>query len=420
VLLAVLCTKKPRKNLIKTKKKNKEGVFNMGKIKLIISLVIILIVVGAAFFMFTPEKAAAALLYVEEGAVEINTGKGWTAASDEMKLKENVEVRTGEGRATIVLHDSEILRLEPNTHIKLADLNQENIRIKQESGSTWNKVMKMTGTKGYEVETPNTVATVRGTEFGITIDEIEEIVEAFVEEGNLGLAQKEAGEIVGELDLSKGEFVAVRKGARELVKAEFKERHFEMIRRNKANDLNTMRQIRKNIVLRNKMAKIGMKLRKVTEKNLDDSLDDVDSGRSTQEKADELIDKIPGYTKEKDRFKELNRKIREKVQRQEVPEVLRERLAAVRERTQEEIKEREELREKVGDLLDQREEVKEKIEETGERIREVPDRIREAGDDLREPEPETEPIRADSIRSVEPVNTEEKVDEPAKCTVCRN
>jgi len=393
----------------------------MGKLKLIISLVIILIVVGSLFFMFTPEKAAAALLYVDEGIVEINTGKGWTAASDEMKLKENVEVRTAEGKATIVLHDSEILRLEPNTHIKLKDLNQENILIKQESGSTWNKVMKLTGTKGYEVETPNTVATVRGTEFGVVIiDELAE--EIFVEAGNLGLTQKEAGEIVGELELSKGEFVAVRKGTRELVKAEFKERHFEMVRENKENDLNTMRQIRKNIVLRNKMAKIGMKIRKITEKNLDDSLDDIDSGRSAQEKADELINKIPGYTKEKDRFKEMNRKIREKVQRQEVPEVLRERLAAVRERTQEEIKEREELKEKVGDLLEQREEVKEKLEETGERIREVPERVREAGENLREPEQEQklEPIRAEAIKVIEPVNTEVKVEETPECTVCRS
>jgi DNA-binding transcriptional regulator GbsR (MarR family) len=271
--------------------------------------------------------------------------------------------------------------------------------------------MKMTGTKGYEVETPNTVATVRGTEFGVMMNEIEEIAEVFVEEGNLGLAQKEAGELVGELDLSKGEFVAVRKGVRELVKAEFKERHFEMIRRNKANDLNTMRQIRKNIVLRNKMAKIGMKLKKITEKNLDDSLDDIDSGRSAQEKADELIDKIPGYTKEKDRFKELNKKIREKVQRQEVPEVLRERLAVVRERTQEEIREREELKEKVGDLLEQREEVKEKIVvETSERVRDVPDRTREADDNLREPEQiepkETEPVRDRTIvegSAIEPI-----------------
>ena len=391
----------------------------MGKTKIIISLVIILIVIGAVFFMFTPKKAEAALLYVEEGAVEVNTGKGWTTASDEMRLKENMEVRTAEGRATIVLHDSEILRLEPNTHIKLADLNQENIRIKQESGSTWNKVMKMTGTKGYEVETPNTVATVRGTEFGITIDEIEDIVEAFVEEGNLRLAQKEAGEIVGELDLSKGEFIAVRKGVRELVKAELKERHFEMIRKNKAADLDTMRLIRKNIVLRNKMAKIGMKLKKITEKNLDDSLDDIDSGRSRQEKADELINKIPGYAEEKERFKELNRKIREKVERQEVPEVLKERLAAVRERTAEEIREREELKEKVGDLLEQREEVKEKIEETGGRIREVPERIKEAGDNMIESEQKRESnletVSADAVRTAEPV-----AEESAGCTVCRS
>jgi len=381
----------------------------MGKTKLIISLVIILIVIGAAFFMFVPEKAAAALLYIEEGTVEINTGKGWTAASDEMKLKENTEVRTGEGKATIVLHDSEILRLEPNTHIKLNDLDQENIQIKQESGSTWNKVMKMTGTKGYEVETPNTVATVRGTEFAVIVEE--EVSEVALETGNMDIFQTEDGEKVGEtMQLAKGELIQVKKGIRDLKKLQLQEKHLEMIRRNKAADLDTMRKIRKNIVLRNRMAKLGMKIKKITEKNLDDSLDDVDSGRSSQEKADELINKIPGYAEEKERFKELNRLIREKVQRQEVPEVLKERLSAVRERTAEEIKEREALKEKVGELLDQREEVKEKIEETGERIREVPEKIRDAGDNIIQPEPkpEPEPVRVtdDNIEQREPVTVQ--------------
>jgi len=381
----------------------------MGKTKLIISLVIILIVIGAAFFMFVPEKAAAALLYIEEGTVEINTGKGWTAASDEMKLKENTEVRTGEGKATIVLHDSEILRLEPNTHIKLNDLDQENIQIKQESGSTWNKVMKMTGTKGYEVETPNTVATVRGTEFAVIVEE--EVSEVALETGNMDIFQTEDGEKVGEtMQLAKGELIQVKKGIRDLKKLQLQEKHLEMIRRNKAADLDTMRKIRKNIVLRNRMAKLGMKIKKITEKNLDDSLDDVDSGRSSQEKADELINKIPGYAEEKERFKELNRLIREKVQRQEVPEVLKERLSAVRERTAEEIKEREALKEKVGELLDQREEVKEKIEETGERIREVPEKIRDAGDNMIQPEPkpEPEPLRVadDNIEQREPLTVQ--------------
>ncbi|MBW3012630.1 FecR domain-containing protein [Candidatus Woesearchaeota archaeon] len=347
----------------------------MGKTKLIISIVIVLIVIGAAFFFFVPEKAAAAILYVEEGTVEINTGSGWNPASDEMKLKENAEVRTAEGRATVVLYDSEIIRLEPNTHIKLKDLNKENIVVGQESGATWNKVMKMTGTTGYDVETPNTVATVRGTEFGVLV--AEELSEVFVEEGNLGLKQKEDNEVVGEIALAKGEMVAVQKGVRELVKAQLKEKHLEMVKRNKADDLKTLRQIRKNIVIRNKLAKIGMKIKKFTEKNLDDSLDDIDSGRSEREEANKLIDKIPGYAKEKERFKELNQKIREKVQAGDVPQELRDRLAAVKQRTEEEIREREELKEKVGEILEQREQVRDKIEETAEKLRETPDKLRE-------------------------------------------
>ncbi|MBD3259139.1 hypothetical protein GF371_00750, partial [Candidatus Woesearchaeota archaeon] len=353
---------------------------------LIISLIIIVIIIGAVFFLFVPEKAAAAILYIDEGTVEINTGSGWKAASDEMELKENTEIRTAEGRATVVLYDSEILRLEPDTHIKLKDLNKENIVVRQETGGTWNKIMKMTGTEGYEVETPDTVATVRGTEFGVLIAGA--LSEVFVEAGNMNVAQKGDDKILGEIGLTKGESVEVKKGIRELVKSELKEKHLEMIRRNKAEDLKTMRKIRKNIVMRNKLARLGMKIKKFTEKNLDDSLDDLDSGRAGQEKANELIDKIPGYSEEKERFKELNRKIREKVKAGQVPQELKGRLAAVKVRTGEEVQERQELKERMEDVLDQGKQVKEKLEATAEKIRDAPEKVREEIQELREPEEE--------------------------------
>ncbi|MHA2022170.1 MAG: FecR domain-containing protein, partial [Candidatus Thorarchaeota archaeon] len=98
------------------------------------------------------------------------------------------KVKTGDdGEASLILYESAIVSLEPNTEIAIADLSEEMVAIKQESGSTWNKFTGLSGLKGLEVETPDTVATVRGTEFGVDMDSI------YVMEGEVEATNKNNG-----------------------------------------------------------------------------------------------------------------------------------------------------------------------------------------------------------------------------------
>jgi len=132
---------------------------------LIITLVIIAVLVLGGFFLLAPKPATAALLYIEQGNVEINTGDGWIRAADEMELNKGTQVRTFDGKATVVFHEGEVMQLNPDTHVVLESVRSKEIGVTQLAGETWNKVTKISGITDYTVSTPTTVATVRGTEF---------------------------------------------------------------------------------------------------------------------------------------------------------------------------------------------------------------------------------------------------------------
>jgi hypothetical protein len=99
--------------------------------------------------------------------VQVDTGSGYQTATDGMKLSENDKVKTLDGEATIVLYESVMVSLEPNTEVSIADLSRESLAVEQNEGATWNKFTGITGIDEFSVTTPTTVATVRGTEFGV-------------------------------------------------------------------------------------------------------------------------------------------------------------------------------------------------------------------------------------------------------------
>ena len=146
-----------------------------------------------------------AYLHIESGAVEVNTGNGWQTAEDGMSLSKKDSVRTLDGTAVIVLYDSSFIKLEPNTKVTISELAKSDSKIDQSSGSTWNKFTKITGMDSYEVETPNTVATVRGTEFLINAEEntiivVEGVVEWGPEDNKVQVKEFEKyGYVNGEL-----------------------------------------------------------------------------------------------------------------------------------------------------------------------------------------------------------------------------
>ena len=135
------------------------------KITLIVLAVIIIAIAGFVYTAFG-EKTISALLNVESGNVQVNG----VAVQGEKVLSERDTVKTTDGEATVTLYDSVIISLEPNTELTISDLTKSYPKVKQVSGSTWTKFADVVGVKNVDVETPTTVATVRGTEFGVDVE----------------------------------------------------------------------------------------------------------------------------------------------------------------------------------------------------------------------------------------------------------
>lgn len=83
----------------------------------------------------------------------------------------DVVATTVGAEAAIEFYNGSIVRLRENTTITIKKLTTDkDVVLKQEKGQTWNRVTKLAGINSYRVETPNTVATVRGTGFKVTVD----------------------------------------------------------------------------------------------------------------------------------------------------------------------------------------------------------------------------------------------------------
>ena len=153
------------------------GLFTKKRLFIIAALVLGICVI---FLAISYASQDIAVLYIESGVVEVDVGTGWKTADDGMKLREQDIVKTGEGRATIVLHESIIVQIEPDSEIQIVDLDDSKTEISETVGSVWIKFTGVTGIDTLTIGTPKTVATVRRTELWMSIDEVR-VVEGEVE-----------------------------------------------------------------------------------------------------------------------------------------------------------------------------------------------------------------------------------------------
>jgi hypothetical protein len=154
-LRGVIMKKKPKLNL---------------KIWIPVGVVALLIIISLVLLMSS--KTRIAFLNIEEGKVEVDSGKGWVDAVDGMKLSISDKVRTLNGKAVVILYESIIIQMDPDTEISIEELSKKNVKVAQNSGSTWNKFTAIAGLQNFEVETPTTVATVRGTTFWVDMESV--------------------------------------------------------------------------------------------------------------------------------------------------------------------------------------------------------------------------------------------------------
>ena len=270
--------------------------------KILFFTAFLIIMAIIAFFMSSlfVSATSAAILYIESGSVEVFDGKSWKIAEDEMELKLNYGVRTlSDSSASVAFFEGEIIRLEENTEISIKELNEKEITINQVTGFTWNKITKLSGIEDYSIETPTTVATVRGTEFAVIIDGETKIM---VKDGTVRL--KMEGD---EIDVSTNEKVIARLKEK-LSKTAMTDEDRNLMIRNKDKDITILKKLRGREIDRKKvMVSVFKRVTKMTDEDIRKGLEDIDEGRVDE---NELIVKSPVKVPNIDRIIKITNEIK--------------------------------------------------------------------------------------------------------------
>ena len=116
------------------------------------------------------KAAPLATLVIEQGTVQYNSGTSWKDASNGMTLKQDYSVKTLSGSLAKIIFSDSVIRMDENTEIRLEALTPEKVSIMQSIGSTWSRLLKISGISDYEVNTPDAIASVRGTGFSVKYD----------------------------------------------------------------------------------------------------------------------------------------------------------------------------------------------------------------------------------------------------------
>jgi hypothetical protein len=144
----------------------------MDKLKSIVTL-LILFAIGAGVFFFLKNRKPEAnfTLYKEDGSVLYKTQNGSysTLTENQIILENHSFIKTEQGSAHVIFPDNSLMSIDENTELQINIDSSETV-INQFVGNTWHRVQKLSSEKGYKVETPTTVATVRGTKFSVEVD----------------------------------------------------------------------------------------------------------------------------------------------------------------------------------------------------------------------------------------------------------
>ncbi len=131
---------------------------------------------------------------VTDGTVEYSVDDSqWEAASETTELKEGDSVRTGgDGRAVLTLDDGSAARLDADTTVKLASLAADDVRIEQEQGAVYSRVVP--SERSYTVAVDDTTYEALGTAFVTVKSETENGVQVYQSSVKTSDSEDEVGE----------------------------------------------------------------------------------------------------------------------------------------------------------------------------------------------------------------------------------
>jgi hypothetical protein len=125
----------------------------------------------------TRALAAATTVSIISGDIQVRHGAGsFASANDGEILSAGDTIRTGDGaRAFLTYFEGSTVSLEPNTELTIEDAStladgSTVVVMRQNVGRTWHVVTRLiTGDSKYEVKTPASTASVRGTTFTVDV-----------------------------------------------------------------------------------------------------------------------------------------------------------------------------------------------------------------------------------------------------------
>lgn len=210
--------KQVNKKIIEGNKEDKKEIPNFfkGRFRLIIPAIIIICIIVFVGFILIPDVVAdkaKAQLIINSGNVQVkSTGESWKSADNGMYLYSSDAVKTGDNSsASIIIFETSIVRLDSNTQVIIEELirdEETSVTIQQNSGRTWNTIYKISGIDNYEVQTPTTIASVRGTAFVVIVQENGSSYYG-VSHGILNVSKISDGVIQESIDVSGNESIFV-------------------------------------------------------------------------------------------------------------------------------------------------------------------------------------------------------------------
>lgn len=259
----------------------------------VIAVILILGIVG--YVKATGSPTVEAFLNIYKGDVKVDHGQGWINAADGMDLELQDRVRTGtNSEAAVVLHESAIISMDAETEILIKDLATKHVKAEQPTGTTWNKFTGLAGVEGLSIETPTTVATVRGTDFGVEMNQI------LVGEGEVEAEYK------GQKYSIKGGKKAVIKDG-QLVEENLTPEDWARINKKRENIITTLKVLRMREVEKHPILAERLKKRYgVTDAEIKEYLERADRGEFD---LDEIEKKSPIQMKSVTKIKEFTQEI---------------------------------------------------------------------------------------------------------------
>ncbi len=206
-------TKTKKTEPIPQKKNKNKSKFIRKRIFILFSIIILICIIGFIWIILIPEAAQAQLI-IESGSIQIkHAGESWISASNGTLLYPSDTVRTGNNSyASIILFKSSIIRLGSNTEVTIQEILQQegktSVKIQQDIGRTWNTISKISGIDSYDVQTPTTIASVRGTTLDINVTEVGN-TSVKVINGSATVSRVQNGTITESIEVDENESVIV-------------------------------------------------------------------------------------------------------------------------------------------------------------------------------------------------------------------